>query len=152
MLDTSIISTALYKIEIDFDSPHPVTWVALSYTLAYLGCAVHFARLADIIGRHNANVLALVIFIAFSVGCGFAPTLEALIALRTLQGIAGSGLYSLAMVILPEIFPVRLQAMIGGVIGLVVTVSGILGPILGGVITQQASWRWIFWMKYVFVS
>lgn len=58
------------------------------------------------------------------------------------------GLYSLSMVILPELCPTHQKQYIGSVVGLVITVSGVLGPVLGGILTQYASWRWVFWVKY----
>lgn len=98
-------------------------------------------------GRRNAYVAAFVLFFAFSLGCGFAQTLSQLIALRVLQGIGGSGLYSLTFVIMPEISPMKMQPMTGALAGLVVAVAGVLGPVLGGLITDYTSWRWVFWIK-----
>lgn len=147
LLDTTIVATALYTIGVDLKSLDTSNWVALAYTLSYLGCAVIFARVADVIGRRDAYVAAFIIFFAFSLGCGFAKTMNQLIACRVLQGIGGSGLYSLTFVILPEICPTHLLQSIGSVIGAVVAMSGILGPVLGGIITHNATWRWIFWIK-----
>ena len=147
LLDTTIVATALYTIGLDLHSLQTVTWVALAYTLAYLSFCIIVARLADIIGRRNAWILSLLIFLAFSLGCGFSTSLNALIACRVLQGIGGSGLYSLTFVILPEIAPSKLAAYLGGVAGAVVACAGILGPVLGGIITRYATWKWIFCIK-----
>jgi MFS family permease len=91
LIDTSIVATSLYSIGIDFNAAYSVKWVALTYTLAYLGCAVTFSRVSDVIGRRNAFVIAYVLFFAFSLGCGFAQNLEQLIVFRVLQGVGGSG-------------------------------------------------------------
>lgn len=91
MVDSSIVATSLYTIGAEFQSVDSVNWVALAYTLAYLGCAVTFARLSDVIGRRNAFVTAYVVFFAFSLACGFSRDLPQLIAFRALQGIGGSG-------------------------------------------------------------
>lgn len=93
MIDTSIVATSLYSIGIDFEALEEVNWVALAYTLAYLSCAVVFARISDIIGRRNAFITAYLIFFAFSLGCGFSKSLKQLIAFRALQGIGGSGMF-----------------------------------------------------------
>ncbi|KAI4962120.1 hypothetical protein J4E86_001152 [Alternaria arbusti] len=146
-LDTSIIATAIYTIGVDFQSLSKVNWIALSYTLAYIGCTAIFASLSDVVGRRNAYLAAYVIFLAFSVGCGFAQSLEQLIAMRALQGVGGSGLYSVGFVILGEISPPRVIGMLGAMAGAIIAMSGILGPVLGGVITSYTSWRWIFWIN-----
>ncbi|KAF7882767.1 uncharacterized protein EAF02_006130 [Botrytis sinoallii] len=146
LLDTSIVATALYTIGVEFNSLNSVSWIALAYTLSYLGCAVLFARIGDIAGRKNAYIAAFIIFFAFSIACGFAQTLNQLIAFGALQGIGGSGLYSLTMVIFPEISPPGMRRWIGSLAGAVVAMSGVLGPVIGGIITQYTSWRWIFWI------
>ncbi|KAL3428496.1 major facilitator superfamily transporter [Phlyctema vagabunda] len=147
LLDTTIVATALYTIGVDFNTLNAVNWVALAYTLSYLGCVVLFARMADIIGRRDAYISAFVIFFAFSLGCGFAQSLNQLIICRVFQGIGGSGLYSLTMVIIPEICTLSMRKWIGAAIGAIVAMSGILGPLLGGIITHYTTWRWIFWIN-----
>lgn len=69
-----------------------VNWVALAYTLSYLGCALFLARISDVIGRRDAFLLSYIIFVAFSLGCGFAQSLQQLIAFRAIQGLGGSGM------------------------------------------------------------
>ncbi|RFU78899.1 major facilitator superfamily domain, general substrate transporter [Trichoderma arundinaceum] len=147
MLDTSIVATSLYAIGTEFRGLNDVNWVALSYTLAYMGCAVVFSRISDITGRRGAFIAAYIIFVAFSIACGFAKNLHQLIAFRAAQGIGGSGLYSLSMIMLPEISPLHLRQYIGALIGAVVAVAGVLGPVLGGLLTNYASWRWVFWIN-----
>jgi MFS family permease len=146
-IDTSIVATALYSIGRDFNAVGTVNWVALAYTLAYVGCAVIFARLGDVFGRKNAYVAAFIVFLGASIGSGFSQSLNQLIAFRTLQGIGGAGLYSLAFVILPEICPPEMRKWIGGFAGAVIAMSGVLGPVLGGIITHYTTWRWVFWIK-----
>lgn len=92
MVDTSIVATSIYAIGAEYEDLERVNWVALAYTLAYLGCAVVFARISDIVGRRNAFIAAYVLFVAFSLACGFATSLNQLIAFRALQGVGGSGM------------------------------------------------------------
>ena len=91
MLDSSIVATSLFSIAIEFQSLDNINWVALAYTLTYLGCTVLVARISDVVGRRVAFMAAYVVFIAFSLGCGFSQNLNQLIAFRALQGIGGSG-------------------------------------------------------------
>jgi MFS family permease len=146
-LDTSIVATVLYTVGKEFGSETTVTWIATAYTLSYLACCVVFASIGDIIGRQKAYLCAFLIFTSCSLGCGFAHTLGQLIALRALQGIGGSGLYTLTLVIFPQVCPTHMTQHIAGIIGMVLAVSGVLGPVLGGLISDRSTWRWVFWMK-----
>lgn len=87
------MATSLYTIGTDFRDLRSINWVALAYTLAYLGCAVAFAHISDVIGRRNAFILAYILFFTFSLASGFALNLQQLIAFRTIQGIGGSGMF-----------------------------------------------------------
>ncbi|KAF5589609.1 multidrug resistance 3 [Fusarium subglutinans] len=131
MVDTSIVATSLHSIGVDFEVLEDVNWVALAYTLAYLGCAIVFARISDIVGRRDAFIAAYIIFFVFSLACGFAQSINQLIAFRALQGIGGSD---------------NMKQHIAALVGLVITMSGVLGPVLGGILTHYASWRWVFWI------
>ncbi|KAI0404777.1 major facilitator superfamily transporter [Xylaria palmicola] len=146
-LDSSIVATSLFSIGTEFNDIERVNWVALAYTLTYLGGAVFLARIADVIGRRDAFIISYIFFISFSIGCGFAQTLQQLIAFRAIQGLGGSGLYSITMIVLPEIAPRRLLQALAALIGIVITLSSVLGPVLGGILTHYASWRWIFWIN-----
>ncbi|RFN46595.1 hypothetical protein FIE12Z_9171 [Fusarium flagelliforme] len=141
MIDTSIVATSLHSIGVDFQVLQDVNWVALAYTLAYLGCAIVFARISDIVGRRDAFIAAYIIFFVFSLACGFAQTLNQLIAFRALQGVGGSGLYALTMIMMPELSPDNLKQHMAAMVGLVITISGVLGPVLGGILTHYSSWR-----------
>lgn len=149
MLDSSIVATSLLAIGEEFREVENINWVALAYSLAYLGCAVMFSRLTDVVGRRDAFLGAFFVFFAFSLGCGFAQSLNQLIAFRALQGVGGSGLYSITMIVWAELAPDHLKQYIAGLIGVVIAVAGVMGPVLGGILTHYASWRWVFWIKYV---
>ncbi|OLN97342.1 putative transporter C3H1.06c 3 [Colletotrichum chlorophyti] len=147
MLDASIVATSLYTIGGEFNSLDRINWVALAYTLTYLSCAVLVARISDVVGRHDAFLASFVVFFAFSLGCGFSQSLDQLIVCRALQGLGGSGLYSITMTIFAEVTPKHLLQHISSLVGMVVASAGVLGPLLGGVLTHYTSWRWIFWIN-----
>ncbi|KAI0154870.1 major facilitator superfamily transporter [Xylariaceae sp. FL1272] len=146
-LDTSIVATSLVAIGTDFDNVEEINWVALAYTLSYLAFTTVVARVSDVVGRRDAFLGSYIVFITISIGCGFAQSLNQLIALRAVQGFAASGLYSLSMIILPEIVPRSWRHILASIIGLIITLASVLGPVLGGVFTRYASWHWIFWIN-----
>ncbi|KAK2614422.1 hypothetical protein N8I77_001252 [Diaporthe amygdali] len=147
MVDASIVATSLYTIGVEFHDMERINWVALAYTLTFLGSAVFFSRMADIVGRRNAFVAAFLIFFSFSLGCGFSQNMDSLIVCRAFQGIGGSGLFSVTMIIFPEMSPPKARNFIAPLIGMVISTSGVLGPILGGIFTEYATWRWVFWIN-----
>lgn len=169
MLDASIVATSLFSIASDMNNFEHINWVALAYGLTYLGFAALFARVSDVVGRGDAFVVAFCIFIAFSLGCGFSETIEQLIICRAFQGVgaggklpslypgqfdrrgadARTGLYSISMIVLPELTLDKNKKYIGAIVGMVIATSGVMGPVLGGVLTQYITWRWVFWIKYV---
>ncbi|MCJ1318879.1 hypothetical protein MMC15_004211 [Xylographa vitiligo] len=160
IVDSSIVATALVNIEDYFNDFFDSIWVVLAYLLAYMGeippirpsllahtpiaFSLLWARLSDVLGRKWMVVAAWSLFTAFSLGCGLATSLQQLIIFRALQGIGGSGLYSLCNVVIPEITPSKHFATMSAATGVVFAISSVLGPVLGGVISQQSTWRWIF--------
>ncbi|KAI0532495.1 major facilitator superfamily domain-containing protein [Xylaria digitata] len=149
-LDASIVSTSLVTISIDLRDFLNAPWVVLAYLLAYLGLAIGFAKLSDIYGRRDIICAAWVLFAGFSVGCASARTMKQLIICRAFQGMGGSGLYSLAQIVLFEVGPAHRPSLMGAMIGLTLAVSYVLGPVLGGIISLTATWRWIFWINVPF--
>ncbi|KJZ72075.1 hypothetical protein HIM_08530 [Hirsutella minnesotensis 3608] len=147
MMDSSIVAPSLHVIAVDFNVFIPVNWVALAYTLAACGSSVVSARISDVVGRRHVFVAAEVLFLVSSMGCGFSRRLHHLIACRALQGIGGSAIYSMTMVLLPEVCPDQTLEYMAGMAGFVIVVASVAGPLLGAIITHYASWRWIFWIN-----
>lgn len=104
MIDSSIVATSLFKIGADFQGFEKVNWVALAYTLSYLGFAVLAARISDVVGRQTAFMVSFILFTAFSIGCALANTLDRLIIFRALQGLGGSGKFLFLFLFLPSSF------------------------------------------------
>jgi len=125
----------------------PVYGFQLHLTTYRSGFAVIFARVSDFVGRKTAVMAAFFIFLAFSIGGGFAQTSKQLIVCRAFQGIGGSGWYALAIILLMEVSTPESVPIISGLIGATVAISGVLGPLVGGLLTEYASWRWVLWLK-----
>ncbi|KAL2820815.1 MFS general substrate transporter [Aspergillus cavernicola] len=147
LMDTTIVSTMLYTISDEFDGFQLSSWVVLAYTLSYVGCAVFMARLSDVIGRKLLICICFCLFLAASMGCGASKNLNQLIGFRAVQGVGGSGLYAMAMIIYPEISPPALLPAISGIVGIIVALAGISGPLIGGALTSYRTWRWAFWIN-----
>lgn len=149
-LDTTIVSVALPTIAATFDAFSTSTWVLTAYLLTYMAFATIIARLSDIFGKKTVEVASFVVFVAASLGCGLSRNMTELIVMRALQGVGGSGLFSMTMVIGMRAVPPSKMAMIGAGVGVVMVTAGVLGPILSGAITgdgKSGTWRWIFYLN-----
>ncbi|KAF4980356.1 hypothetical protein FZEAL_3617 [Fusarium zealandicum] len=149
-LDTSIVSTSLVTISHDLDDFVNAPWIVLAYLLTYMGFAVCVSKLSDIYGRRNMLVVSWVFFVGFSQGCGSATSMTALIVCRAFQGMGASGLYSLTQIGLVEVGPSHRPSLIGAMVGATLAVAFVLGPIIGGAVSQLSDWRWLFNMNIPF--
>ncbi|KAL8995318.1 MAG: hypothetical protein Q9169_004922 [Polycauliona sp. 2 TL-2023] len=151
-LETTIIATALIDISDSLGDFGKSSWIVIAYLLTYTGFLIIFARLSDIFGRKLALLSALTLFTVFSLACGVAQTTNQLIIFRAFQGIGGSGIYSMVMAISPEITPAAKFGLVSGCISAVFASASILGPIIGGAITSNTTWRWVFYLKSGFLT
>ncbi|KAH6866787.1 putative MFS multidrug transporter [Alternaria rosae] len=146
-LDTTIVTTALIKISSDFGALEQAAWLITAYLLTYNSFLMITAKLSDIWGLRSLLLLCASIFLVFSMACGGAQTMTQLIVFRAFQGIGGSGLYSLTFVtIMKMIVPERI-GFYSGIVSSVFALANLLGPLLGGVIADRTTWRWIFFMN-----
>lgn len=106
------------------------------------------ARLSDALGRKPVVLACFGIFLAASMACAASKSMNQLIGFRAVQGAGGAGLYSLAMIIYPETCPASMIPTISAVVGIIVALAGVSGPIIGGALTSYADWRYGFWIKY----
>ncbi|KAI4159145.1 MAG: hypothetical protein LQ342_006849 [Letrouitia transgressa] len=115
-----------------------------------IGWRLHLLTFSDIFGRKAMLLIALVLFTAFSIVCGLINNMLELIIFRALQGVGGSGIYSMVTVIAPEMVPLHKIGKYMAIITSVFALASVLGPIFGGVINSHGSWRWVFLLKRVF--
>jgi DHA2 family multidrug resistance protein len=148
VLDTTVVNVSLPHIAGDLSStPDEATWALTSYLVANAIILPMTGWLANYFGRKRLLMASVLGFTLASFACGFAPTLGFLIIFRVIQGATGGGLQPLSQAILLEVFPPaeRGKAMAFWALGIVV--APMLGPVMGGWLTDNYSWRWIFYIN-----
>ncbi|HET9624248.1 MAG TPA: DHA2 family efflux MFS transporter permease subunit [Kofleriaceae bacterium] len=148
VVDTSIVNVALTNMQNAFGATlTQVSWVVSSYAVANVIILPLTAWLGFRFGKKRYFIWSLIGFTVASALCGLAPNLPVLIAARVLQGIMGGGLLAKAQAILFETFPKSEQAAAQGFFGIIVIAGPTIGPTLGGYLTTNVSWRWIFYIN-----
>ncbi len=148
VLDTSIANVALPHIAGSLSvSVHESTWVLTSYLVANAIVLPLTGWLSSIVGRKRFYMTCVILFTASSALCGMATSIEQLVFFRVLQGLAGGGLQPSEQAILMDTFPPAKRGMAMAVYTLAILVAPVLGPTLGGYITENYSWRWIFYIN-----
>jgi MFS transporter, DHA2 family, multidrug resistance protein len=145
VLDTSIVNVALDHIAGDLSASYDqATWVTTTFLAATAIVIPISGWLADVMGRKRYYMTSVALFTLASLLCGIAPNLTVLILARAIQGAAGGGLAAVEQSMLADTFPPKKRGMAFAAYGMVIIVAPIFGPILGGWITDNASWRWCF--------
>lgn len=148
VLDTSIATVSLTNIAGDLGaSTNQGTWVLTSYLVSNAVILPVGAWASSVIGRKNFFLLCITIFTAASFLCGIAPTLPILLVARVLQGVGGGGLQPMAQAIMADSFEPKKRGQAFALYGLVAVLAPSLGPTIGGWITDNYSWRWIFYIN-----
>lgn len=145
--DYSIIGTAMPKIINSLQGMEYYSWPFTSYMLTSTISIILFGKLSDIYGRKPILLIGIITFVVNSVLCGFSTNMFQLILFRGLQGIGGGILLSLPFIVVGEIFSPRKRAKYMGILGSVFGLADVLGPILGGVITDNLGWRGVFFVN-----
>ena len=146
--DFSAINVALPTMEKDFDADiNTIQWVINAYALTFGVMIVTGGRLADMFGRRNAFFLGTAIFASMSALGGAAQTEAWLIATRTLMGIGGALMWPAILGMTFEILPKEKAGLAGGIILGAAGLGNAIGPLIGGVLTDALSWRWIFFLN-----
>src|SRR5664280_848550 len=149
-LDSTIVSTALPTIVGDLHGASHLSWVVVAYLLASTVSTPLWGKLGDLHGRKIYFQAAIVIFLVGSMLCGLAHSMLALILFRAFQGLGGGGLMVGAQAVIADIVPPRDRGRYAGFFGATFGAATVLGPLLGGVIVEYWSWRWIFFVNLPF--
>ncbi|MGV9775933.1 MDR family MFS transporter [Streptosporangium sp. NPDC003464] len=144
MLDQTIVGTALPRITQELGGADLYTWVVTAYLLTSTITVPLYGRLSDTYGRKPLLLVGVVLFLLGSLLCGLAQDMNQLIAFRALQGLGAGALLPLSLALVVDLFPPDKSGRVQGAMGGVMALSYIAGPFLGGVFTDQASWRWAF--------
>lgn len=148
ILDTTIVNVSLQHIAGSLSaSTEEATWALTSYLVANAIILPITGWLANFFGRKNLLIMSMAGFTLASFFCGFSTSLGMLIFFRVVQGAAGGALQPLSQAILLEAFPPEMRGKAMGVWGLGVVVAPVLGPVLGGWLTDSYSWRWVFYIN-----
>ena len=143
-LDQTIVATAIPRIMADLDGFDRVTWVSSAYIVASTSVVLITGAVSDVYGRKWLFVGGISIFLIGSVLAASSQTMNALIIFRGIQGLGGGMIMALSFVTIGDLFPPAERAKYQGIIAAMFGISSVLGPTLGGVITDQFSWEWIF--------
>ncbi|OHD04521.1 MDR family MFS transporter [Sphingopyxis sp. RIFCSPHIGHO2_12_FULL_65_19] len=148
ILDTTIANVAIPHMQSALGATsETVTWVLTSYILASAIAMPITGWLADRIGRRELFLAAIVGFIVASMACGAAQSLEQMVAFRFLQGISAAFIGPLSQSVMLDINPPERHARAMSIWGMGIMIGPILGPVLGGWLTESVNWRWVFYVN-----
>ena len=150
-LETSIIATALPTITGQFNAFESFAWVGTAYIVTSAISTPLLGKLSDLYGRRLIFQSTMAVFLVGSILCGASQSMGQLIAARAFQGMGGGGIQALAFAILGDILPPRERGRYMGYFTLAFVGSAVLGPLIGGIIIDQASWPWIFYINIPFI-
>jgi EmrB/QacA subfamily drug resistance transporter len=147
VLDQTILATGLPTIARDLGSLRDVSWVVSAYVIAATAATPLWGKLGDRHGRKRLLQIALAWFVASSALCGLANDITQLTLLRAVQGVAAGGLMTLAMAAVGDLVPPRERGRYQGYIAAAFSIATVAGPIVGGLLVEHASWRWVFYVN-----
>ncbi len=147
VLDQTILATALPTIAHDLGRLTDVSWVIAAYVVTAAASTPLWGKLGDRLGRKRLLETSLVLFLAASAVCGAAQDMTWLIVSRAAQGVAAGGLMTLAMAAVGDLVSPRERGRYQGYIAVAFALATVVGPLIGGVLVEHASWRWVFYVN-----
>ena len=146
-MESTVVATAMPTIVGQLGGLEHYSWVFSAFMLASTTTVPLYGKLSDIYGRRKLYVFAMGLFLVGSLLCGLANSMTTLIFARAIQGIGAGGIMPLAFILIGEMFTLEQRARMQGFFSGVWGVSSIVGPLLGGFLVDQLSWRWIFYIN-----
>ena len=143
-LEATVVGTAMPTIVAALGGLAHYSWVFSAYLLTSTVTVPVWGKLSDLFGRRRLFQIGVLVFLVGSAACGFAQTMPQLIIARAVQGVGAGALVPLAMTIIGDIFTLQERAKMQGLFSGVWGLSSIFGPLVGGFITDQLNWRWVF--------
>jgi len=146
-LDQTIVATALPRIVSDLHGLKDLSWVITAYLLTSTISVPISGKLSDIFGRKKLFIVAIVVFVLGSALSGISQNMAELVGFRAFQGLGAGMLFSMTFAVIGDLFPPAQRARWQGVIGAVFGLASVIGPLVGGYLTDHASWRWNFYIN-----
>ena len=146
-MDQTIVGTALPRIIADLSGLELYAWVFTAYMLASTTTVPIVGKMGDIFGRKNFFLAGIVIFLIGSVLCGMSQSMVQLIIFRGIQGLGGGMMFANAFAIIGDLYPPAERGKYAGLMSGVFGVASVIGPLIGGYITDNLDWRWVFYVN-----
>ncbi|KIJ67341.1 hypothetical protein HYDPIDRAFT_180282 [Hydnomerulius pinastri MD-312] len=146
-LNTTLVATLLPSISSEFNASNQASWLGTSYLLAVCTFTPLYGRLSDVLGRRNANQLAVSMAAIGTLLCGCSRSMNMLIFARFLAGVGGGGLSSTCSIITSDMYCIRSRGLTQGVANVFSGLGLSLGGPIGGLVSEWFGWRWAFWMQ-----
>ena len=146
-LDQTIVGTAMPRIIADLGGFTHYTWITTAYMIASTVAVPIAGKLIDIYGRKPLYLIGLTIFVVFSLCCGLSQAMTSIIIFRGLQGIGAGIMIANAFTVIGDMYPPAERGKYQGMVTAVYGVSAVIGPMLGGFLTDSISWHWVFFIN-----
>lgn len=146
-LDQTIIAVSMPAISAQFNDVGLLAWVISGYMVAMTVATPIYGKLGDLYGRRRMILSGTAIFTLASVFCALAQNMEQLVLARVIQGIGAGGMVSVSQAILGDLVPPRERGRYQGYFSSMYAAASVAGPVLGGLLTEYLSWRWVFWLN-----
>ena len=147
-IDHTIVSTAGPAIQTDLRIPASLyAWITTSYLVASTVVMPIYGKLSDIYGRKPILLVGVVLFLAGSAGAGLSQNTASLIAARTVQGLGAGSLFTSALAVIADLYPPQRRARYMGLLSATMGISSVVGPLVGGVVTDTLGWHWAFFIN-----